>query len=101
MEAAARNSSGSNDITEQAAAAAAESKETAAAATMLATEKAAAATGTKDVIVDFATDMRLWLDAFRPVTGAETQVIHQVMLLLFVRQFSAAQFLLDMLIYLM
>ena len=72
--------------------------EMSAAATMLATEKAAAATGTKDVIVDFDTDMLLWLEAFRPVTDAETQVIHQVMLLLFVKQFSAAQSTLDMLI---
>ena len=100
METATRNSSGSKDTSEQAAAAA-ENKETAAAATMLATEKAAAATGTKDVIVDFATDMLLWLEAFRPVTDAETQVIHQVMLLFFVRQFSAAQFILDMLMQLM
>ena len=75
--------------------------ERSAAATLLATEKAAAATGTKDVIVDFDTDMLLWLEAFRPVTDAETQVIHQVMFLLFVRQFSAAQFILDMLIQLM
>ena len=65
---------------------------------MLATQKAAAATGTTDVTLDFATDMLLWLEAFRSVTDAETQVIHQVMLLLFVRQFSAAQFTLDMLI---
>ena len=72
--------------------------ERSAAATLLATEKAAAATGTKDVIVDFDTDMLLWLKAFRGVTDAETQVIHQVMLLLFVKQFSAAQFPLDMLI---
>ena len=78
--------------------AAAENKKTAAAATVLATEKAAAATGTTDVIVDFATDMLLWLEAFRPVTDAETQVIHEVMLLVFVTQFSAAQFILDMLI---
>ena len=99
MEAAARNTSGSKDISEQAAAAAAaKNKETAAAATMLATQKAAAATGTTDVTVDFATDMLLWLEACRPVTDAETQVIHQVMLLLFVRQFSAAQFTLAMLI---
>ena len=55
--------------------------EMSAAATVLATEKAAAATGTKDVIVDFDTDMMLWLEAFRRVTDAETQVIHQVMLL--------------------
>ena len=55
--------------------------ERSAAATMLATEKAAAATGTKDVIVDFDTDMLLWLEAFRRVTDAETQVIHQVILL--------------------
>ena len=72
--------------------------ERSAAATMLATEKAAAATGTQDVIVDFDTDILLRLEAFRPVTDAETQVIHQVMLLLFVKQFSAAQFTLDMLI---
>ena len=76
--------------------------ERSAAATMLATEKAAAATGTQDVIVDFDTNMLLWLEAFRPVTDAETQVIHQVMLFFFfVRQFSAAQFILDMLIQLM
>ena len=50
---------------------------------MLATEKAAAATGTQDVIVDSGADMLLWLDAFRPVTDAETLVIHQVMLLCF------------------
>ena len=50
--------------------------ERSAAATMLATEKAAAATGTKDVIVDFDTGMLLWLEAFRRVTDAETQVIH-------------------------
>ena len=43
--------------------------ERSAAATMLATEKAAAATGTQDVIDDFDTDMLLWLEAFRPVTG--------------------------------
>ena len=72
--------------------------ERSAAATMLATEKAAAATGTKDVIVDFGADMPVWLEAFRRGTDAETQVIHQVMLLLFVRQFSAAQFTFDMLI---
>ena len=35
--------------------------ERSAAATLLATENAAAATGTKDVIVDFDTDMLLWL----------------------------------------
>ena len=75
--------------------------EKSAAATMLATEKAAAATVTKDVIVDFDTDMLLWLEAFRRATDAETQVIHQVMLLFFVRQFSAAQFILDMLTQLM
>ena len=50
--------------------------ERSAAATVLATGKAAATTGTKDVIVDFGTDMLLWLDAFRRVTDAETQVIH-------------------------
>ena len=72
--------------------------EKSAAATMLATEKATAATGTKDVIVDFGTDMLLRLEAFRRDTYAETQVVHQVMLLFFVRQFSAAQFILDMLI---
>ena len=59
--------------------------ERSAAATLVATEKAAAATGTKDVIVDFDTDMLVWLKAFCRATDAETQVIHQVMLLFFVR----------------
>ena len=75
--------------------------ERSAAATLVATEKAAAATGTKDVIVDFDTDMLLWLKAFRRATHAQTQMIHQVMLIFFARQFSAAQFILDMLMQLM
>ena len=37
--------------------------------------------------------MLLWLEAFRPVTRAETEVIHQVMLRLYARSFCAAQLL--------
>ena len=35
--------------------------------------------------------MLLWLDVFRPVTRAETEVIHQAMLRLYAKYFCAAQ----------
>ena len=38
----------------------------------------------RDVDINVGTHMLLWLEAFRPITNAEAQVIHQVMLLLYV-----------------
>ena len=61
-------------------------------------ERELAGDADRDVDINVGTHMLLWLEAFRPVTNAKAQVVHQVMLLLYVTEFSAALLLLVMLL---
>ena len=47
-------------------------------------ERERAGDADRDVDINVGTHMLLWLEAFRPVTNAKAQVVHQVMLLLYV-----------------
>ena len=47
-------------------------------------ERELAGDADRDVDINVGTHMLLWLEAFRPVTNAKAQVVHQVMLLLYV-----------------
>ena len=52
----------------------------------------------RDVHRNVGTHMLLWLEACRPLTNAKAQVVHQVMLLLYVTYFTAALLLLVMML---
>ena len=47
-------------------------------------ERELAGDADRDVDINVGTHMLLWLEAFRPITNAKAQVVHQVMLLLYV-----------------